>query len=835
MAITADQQSAQDWINNSASGQGGMDNYVKTQTDRYNQAVQSGNTDLINRLNADAQRVGYSLPAVNSSTPSVVSQINTGTPQTGTTGTTNSGSNTPASSSSGGTIYRDGPANWQSMGPAERQAYIQSVSASNAQQLASGSGSTGSSSVPSQLNASARVNSADWLNNPDWQGKLREMQSNPSLAQAELNRVKGMYNSATSSGADANRLQQIRTWADQVRQAAGISANDPFYGNGATPNADGTLSLEVNNQQKPDVQVYQGTSYDSAAKIAQALGVSYSIDPKTGMPIIGGKQFNAITFDANGNPEVPTSLVAQALGFKVQYDDKNKTVVITGERSNELPQPNGQGQPGTPGQPNPYNAPNFQPTQVPDYLTPLIQAMPQAPTYTPYQSPDYMSGLLAQMPTMPTLSPYQAPDLSGYYSHLQQLNPFTGTMDQFTQQAHNQIDPNTQMSINGLMQKQGQDIASSDVKMNQRGIWTSGIAQQVENDIRAKTSDAVAKVFMNAQAQISKVAQQLYTNAFNEWSKGNDQALKNNQMWLTQAQNASKEAFTQWLQTQQLSLSQYKYALDSWDKMAVMVQKDAQQQASDYFNNQKNMLSQYNDSVNAWGKLGGFMQGDAKMNVDNAQFYDKLNSNIDQFNSKMNWDQNKFNNLSADQAAQLQQKYDQMGQDWQKTILPYQQLTQFQQGQLNQGQQKIDIQQAAQQISSYFKQLGYDLDVNKLQEAIRHNQASEGLAAQKLTVDTANNQRNFDEKVRMDNANIDKANAQLTDTAKRTQLDGLKSELNSTAQRINSFVSNNQQVPQTLVDNYNQIKGSIESVIGSAGITTTTGTSDGNFDANNHF
>lgn len=46
---------------------GGKDTYIKSQQERYKQAVQSGDTNLINRLKADAARVGYSLPTV--STP----------------------------------------------------------------------------------------------------------------------------------------------------------------------------------------------------------------------------------------------------------------------------------------------------------------------------------------------------------------------------------------------------------------------------------------------------------------------------------------------------------------------------------------------------------------------------------------------------------------------------------------------------------------------------------------------------------------------------------------------------------------------------------------------
>lgn len=55
------QASHQAWINNAASGQGGMDAYTARQNERYGQAVQSNDTDLINKLIADSQRVGYGL------------------------------------------------------------------------------------------------------------------------------------------------------------------------------------------------------------------------------------------------------------------------------------------------------------------------------------------------------------------------------------------------------------------------------------------------------------------------------------------------------------------------------------------------------------------------------------------------------------------------------------------------------------------------------------------------------------------------------------------------------------------------------------------------------
>lgn len=55
------QQSHQAWINNSASGMGGMDTYTAKQNERYAQAMQSNNTDEISKLIADSQRVGYGL------------------------------------------------------------------------------------------------------------------------------------------------------------------------------------------------------------------------------------------------------------------------------------------------------------------------------------------------------------------------------------------------------------------------------------------------------------------------------------------------------------------------------------------------------------------------------------------------------------------------------------------------------------------------------------------------------------------------------------------------------------------------------------------------------
>jgi hypothetical protein len=55
------QPSHQAWINNPQSGQGGMDNYVAKQQGKYNNAMETGDQNMLSRLNADMGRVGYTL------------------------------------------------------------------------------------------------------------------------------------------------------------------------------------------------------------------------------------------------------------------------------------------------------------------------------------------------------------------------------------------------------------------------------------------------------------------------------------------------------------------------------------------------------------------------------------------------------------------------------------------------------------------------------------------------------------------------------------------------------------------------------------------------------
>ena len=58
---SSNSNSHQDWINNPKSGQGGMDNYVKRQQEKYYKAVESGDQGMMDRVVADSKRVGYDL------------------------------------------------------------------------------------------------------------------------------------------------------------------------------------------------------------------------------------------------------------------------------------------------------------------------------------------------------------------------------------------------------------------------------------------------------------------------------------------------------------------------------------------------------------------------------------------------------------------------------------------------------------------------------------------------------------------------------------------------------------------------------------------------------
>lgn len=589
----------------------------------------------------------------------------------------------------------------------------------------SGSSSSGSTPyTPSQSlpGYSYNVNDPTFLNMSPEQ-RLQAFKSNPNLALQELNRVKGVYGNTT----DPNQQQVIHNWADQVRSAAGIDPNDPFFGNGSSLNSQGQAHVVVNGQKEPDMNITLGNTYDTGNKIADLLGVSYSRNPQTGAAIIGGKEF-PVSFTKDGQAYVPARLVAETLGYKVSYDPTTNTATITGNRSNPLPpQPIGQGQ----------------------------------PTMTDLGISPYMQQLIQSQPQQTPITPYQAPDLSAWQNQLMGYQQFNPDWNNYYQQAHNQIDPLYQTQYNGLMSKQAADLRSSDESMNRRGIFTSGLAEAAANDLRAKTTDAVASVFNKQMSEIATTAQKLYNDAFSQWQKGNQFALDNNKNVMSNILNMEKQSFTEWLQGQKLDQTQYNYAVNAFDKMAALIQHDVQ------------------------------------------------------FNQNMAWNQYKFENLSADQQANLQKSYDQMDQTWQKALLPYQNMTQYQQGQLNQGQQKIDIQQAAQQAANYFKQMGINVDMAKLQEAIRHNQASESLQSQKLTADTLKSQAQLQEKINYDMAMIDKASAAAMTSAKRLELDSYKAQLSSVTQQIGNYVNagHPEQTPGGLLTQYNDLMSKIGGII----------------------
>lgn len=64
-----------------------------------------------------------------------------------------------------------------------------------------------------------------------YEERLRIYKVNKQAAKTELLRVKGEYYREYVSGATQTRLDQISSWAQQVRIAAGIPDDDPAFGN----------------------------------------------------------------------------------------------------------------------------------------------------------------------------------------------------------------------------------------------------------------------------------------------------------------------------------------------------------------------------------------------------------------------------------------------------------------------------------------------------------------------------------------------------------------------------------------------------------------------------
>lgn len=412
--------------------------------------------------------------------------------------------------------------------------------------------------------------------------QLDGYRASPGSAQSTLQNLKDTWQQRMDSG-DIAGAQSVHDWATQVRQAAGISDTDPTYGaynptpssgvnidgtNISQPSSsmptgydyttrtgdqvanDGSLHLNVGGQNQSDVKVSQGQSYGSAQDIASSLGLQYKRDPQ-GNVTLNGTSFLPIGFDKNGNPMLNYRDVADAMGFKVNYDDASKTISISKPVSTT---------------PNQTPGGNLTDPR-------MAGAQPQMNQgYPTQQGQNVVGGLMGQMPQQPQVSPFQAPDLSGYQNQMMPYQNFNADWNNYYNQAHGQLDPQYQTQYNNLMSKQTTDLTKMDESMNRRGIYTSGLAEAAANDLRAKTTNAVATVFGNQQAAINKMAQQLYTDAYKQYHDGNQMAMKNNEFMMTQMLNQEKQAFTQWLSTQQLGQSQFQYAINAWDKMASVIQ-----------------------------------------------------------------------------------------------------------------------------------------------------------------------------------------------------------------------------------------------------------------------
>lgn len=433
MALTADQQSAQNYINNSASGQGGADAYVANQTAKYNLATSMGDTHMLDALAADSQRTGLSYtPTVSQPTTNVAYQPTVPFIQPdGTTGSRPA--NTPTTQPPIGSvpfIQPDGTTAYRPSTPTPTPTPV-------------GGQGPFTSIIPGY--------------------------SPPPV-------VTGPTTQTTTDG-----TQQ-----------------------------DGTLHLNVNGQAGTDVPVFKGSSFDSGSDLAKQLGLEYKADPKTGEITIGGTKVMPTGYDKQGNAIVGVRAVANALGYQIGYDDKSKTITITGK-------------------------PPTQPAQ-----------------------------------------PWQSPDVTGLGSQMMPYSTFNGDMNSYYTQAHNQLDAQYNQQKQDLLDKQNTDIKASDESMNRRGIYSSGVAQSVEDDLRTKTTAAVANVLAKQMAAVATTAQSLYNTAYKQYLDGNTFALKNNQAVITNMLNAEKQSFNEYIQTHKLSDAETNAANAEYDKQAALIQKDNQ-------------------------------------------------------------------------------------------------------------------------------------------------------------------------------------------------------------------------------------------------------------------
>jgi G:T/U-mismatch repair DNA glycosylase len=282
-----------------------------------------------------------------------------------------------------------------------------------------------------------------------------------------------------------------------------------------TGQTDGSVHLNVNGTVGTDVPVFKGTSFESGSDLAKQLGLDYKADPTTGEITIGGTKVMPTSYDKQGNAMVGVRQVANALGYQIGYDDKSKTITVTGKPTTP---PGGTG------------------------------------------SGDVNQG-------------WQAPDMSSMQGNMMPYGTFNNDMSGYYTQAHNQLDAQYQQQKKALLDKQQTDITASDESMNKRGIYSSGVAQSVEDDLRTKTTQAVANVLSNQMAAVAKTAQGLYDTAYKQYLDGNKFALENNKSNVANILAVEKQSFNEYLATHKLSDAELKAANDEYDKQADRIQK----------------------------------------------------------------------------------------------------------------------------------------------------------------------------------------------------------------------------------------------------------------------
>jgi hypothetical protein len=136
-----------------------------------------------------------------------------------------------------------------------------------------------------------------------WMDKLESYKTDLSAAQKEIQRAKSVYDTEKAAGAEKSRLDQISLWADQVRNASGISNDNAQYGNNpntyqqpantggggggggfvtspGTANANGTITGGINMGNLSGMT--PGMAYDPAPANQQGSGSSWQANPDGG-------------------------------------------------------------------------------------------------------------------------------------------------------------------------------------------------------------------------------------------------------------------------------------------------------------------------------------------------------------------------------------------------------------------------------------------------------------------------------------------------------------------------------------------------------------------------